>query len=322
MIYPWQQSQWRRLMAQYQQGRFPHALLLTGPAGLGQLELAGQLAQFLLCKQPTDQPCGCCPSCRLVLANNHPDLWNVVPEERGKNIKIDQIRSLIFNLSQTAQRAGNQVAIIAPAEALNRAAANALLKTLEEPAEKVILLLVSHQPGALPATITSRCQPIKFHAENADIWLNAQLQTLNIAADAHILLKISEQAPLRALELAQNNYLSLRDQFLKHLVLTSQRKTALLAAVPDFLQQDLMLWIDIFISLVSDLIRLHLGVNPSLLTHSDRLSPLQQLTQSHPLPTLLPLQTQLTQTRQWLSNSQIHLNEQLLLESLLICWSK
>ena len=150
ILYPWQKNQWQRLLSQHRQERLPHALLLTGAAGLGKETFARQFAQFLLCKAAGESVCGQCAGCSLILANNHPDLLMIAPEESGKNIKVDQIRDMSATLNQTAQRAGYQVAIISPAEALNRAAANALLKTLEEPSGRVLLLLVSHQPGALP----------------------------------------------------------------------------------------------------------------------------------------------------------------------------
>lgn len=322
LLYPWQQRQWQQLLSLHQQERLPHALLLAGPAGLGKRIFAEQFAHYLLCKTPVnDSACGQCAGCHLTSAHNHPDLLNIFPEEKGKNIKIDSIRQMILTLNQTAQRAGYQVVIIAPSDALNKAGANALLKTLEEPIGKVVLLLVSDQPSTLPATITSRCQKITFTgSREANIWLTQKLEDLNISADADLFLKIAEYAPLRALELANNHYLTLRDELLVHLLALTQQKTQLLAPVAHYLEQDLIRWVDAFISLVVDMIRLHLGVKASALTNPDRLSQLQQLKQCHPLLTLPPFLTQLHQARQSLLNSQIHLNEQLLLESLLIHW--
>jgi DNA polymerase III subunit delta' len=320
-LYPWQQPQWQQLVSQYRQQRLPHALLFTGPTGLGKRTFAQHFARYLLCREAQESACGQCPGCRLTLVNNHPDLLSIAPEEAGKNIKVDQIREMIPVLSQTAQRAGYQIAIISPAEALNRAAANALLKTLEEPAGRVLLILVSHQPGALPATITSRCQRIAFTAGfGAESWLQQQLQAHNFTAEANLLLKIAEYAPLRALDLAQGQYLALRDQLLGHLLAVAQKKTTLLAPVSDFLKQDLKLWLDAFISLILDLARLHIGLETPALTNHDRFDLLQSLIRIYPLSNLWPFLTKLHQARCWLVNTQIHLNEQLLLESLLIDW--
>lgn len=319
-LYPWQHQQWQQLLSQHRQQRLPHALLLSGVPGLGKLAFAQQVAQYLLCKTVAGgQACGACSGCRLILANNHPDLLNIAPEERDKNIKIEQIRNMILTLNQTALRTGYQVAIISPAEALNKAAANALLKTLEEPAGRVVLLLVTDQPGALPATIVSRCQQIRFSGQpGAKTWLTEQLVALSIPADSDLLLKIAEYAPLRALELAQNNYLALRDQLLTHLVAIGKHQVSPIVPVPEYLKQDLRLWVNAFISLIADVLRLHLSVDVEGLTNQDCLPQLQVLAKIYSLVRLLPLWDALIRARRALLSNQIHLNEQLLLESLLI----
>jgi len=308
------------LLSQHQQQRLPHALLLSGVAGLGKLAFAQQFAQYLLCKTVgVDQPCGQCPGCHLVLAGNHPDLLNLFPEETGKNIKIDQIREMITVVSQTTQRAGYRAVIIAPAESLNKAAANALLKTLEEPAGKTVLLLVSHQAGALPATVTSRCQPIQFAGTmDANAWLSARLKELHQPDQAQLLLKIAEYAPLRALALAQNRYLPMRDQLLANLQAYSQRQAPLLAMVTDYLKQDLVMWVEAFISLLTDILRLQLGVQLQWIVNQDCLGSLQQLSSAYPASRISPLLSRLGQARQSLLSTQVHLNDQLLLESILI----
>jgi DNA polymerase III subunit delta' len=319
-LYPWQEPQWRRLISQHQQNRLPHALLITGQTGLGQLEFAEQWAQYLFCEKRTETACGQCRSCRWMVAGTHPDLWRVTPEEAGKNIKIDQIREMQRGLHQTAQRAGYQIALIAPADALNKAAANALLKILEEPPGKVLLLLISHQPGALPATVVSRCQQWPLTASEAVSrrWLAARLQTLGLPANADQLLKIAEYAPLCALELAQNHYLTARDQLLAHCLAVHQGKATSLAPVTEYLKQGVKIWVDLLFSITADLLRLHLKVKADLLVNQDSLPQLQRLAFAYPITHWLNVLTALTQARQALLNHQIHLNEQLLLESLLI----
>ncbi len=325
MLYPWQQVQWQQLLSDHRQNRLAHALLLAGPPGLGKFHFAQRFAQYLLCTQTdgqAQQACDHCSGCHLVLANNHPDLITLVPED-SKNIKIEQIRRLTGVVAQTALRAGYQVVILYPAEALNRAAANALLKTLEEPTGAVILLLVSHQPGALPATILSRCQRMKFSCQDplqAGAWLNHQFQTLNINADSELLLKIAEHSPLHALTLAQNQYVELRDQLLSHLLAISQQKVNPIEQVSDYLKQDLELWVNIFISLLLDMVRLQLGVQSRLLVNHDRLIQLDRINKFYSLSALLALLTELQQARQWVLSNSIHLNTQLLLEKLLISW--
>jgi DNA polymerase III subunit delta' len=319
MIYPWQQLQWRQVLSQYQQNRLPHALLLCGPSGLGKGAFAQQLANLLLCQAPAGAACGNCSGCRLLAANHHPDLFKLVPEEKGKNIKIDSIRELTDSLSQTGQRAGYQVAIINPADALNKAAANALLKTLEEPEGKVQFLLISDQPARLPATIISRCQRITFSAAlDANIWLQEQLQQLQITADVNLLLKMSEYAPLRALHLSQTNFLQLRENLIKSLCDYVQLKISPLPMVNEILKNDSEMWLEVFISLMNDLIRLHLNTPADYLINRDLLSSLQLLQKFYPLPSVWRLMEKLLEARRFLQMNQFHLNEQLLIESVLI----
>jgi DNA polymerase-3 subunit delta' len=147
--------------------RFPQALLIEGPEGIGKRVLAMRIARARLCESPRadGSACGACASCAYVAAGQHPDLRLVEPvayDEEGNAtpqdvIRIDAIRDLTEWSQLTSHRRGAKIAVIAPAEAMHYAAANALLKTLEEPPAGTSLLLVSHQPGRLPATIRSRC---------------------------------------------------------------------------------------------------------------------------------------------------------------------
>lgn len=166
---PWQALQWSNLQARRDRGALPHALLLTGPEGLGKREFARAFACGLLCAQPVGgHACGHCRSCLLLAAGTHPD-WLVLGRGVRRDgtvrseIVIDQIRELAAKLAMSSQFGGWQVACIDPADAMNTAAANALLKTLEEPSTQTLLMLVADAPWRLPATIRSRCQRIEFH---------------------------------------------------------------------------------------------------------------------------------------------------------------
>jgi DNA polymerase-3 subunit delta' len=168
---PWQHRAWARLGPPLAASRLGHALLLTGPVQLGKRELAMALAQRLLCVQPADAAgpaCGNCRSCRLFAAGNHPDFASVtieLNEKTGKprsEILVDQIRALGRWLNLTAQFGGCQAALIEPADGMKGAAANALLKSLEEPLPGRYLILVTARPAQLPATIRSRCQRIEM----------------------------------------------------------------------------------------------------------------------------------------------------------------
>lgn len=156
------EPQWHYLNKRWQANNLPHAMLLTGQSHLDKSLFAFNFAKYLFCTNKTKTFCGDCRSCQLIQAESHPDIYHLQPEEKGKAIRIDQIRELIVQLNQTAQQNSYKIAIISPADSLNQAAANALLKTLEEPSANTIIFLISEQISLLPATIRSRCQIIKF----------------------------------------------------------------------------------------------------------------------------------------------------------------
>jgi DNA polymerase-3 subunit delta' len=205
---PWHESAWRSLARARSGGAMPHALLLRGAQGLGKGRFARRLAAALLCPTPDDSgdACGRCDACRQTTAGSHPDLLWAVPEEAGRAIKIDAVRELIAKSALAAQPAAYRVCLIEPADALNRASANALLKTLEEPTAQTVLLLVSSHPDRLPATIRSRCQLVTFRIpgpEAASQWLAAAVASDRIDA----CLRIAGGAPLRALEAAREDWI-------------------------------------------------------------------------------------------------------------------
>ena len=155
------QDQWQYFVKQRANNTLPHAMLFMG----GEIDFVQNLAKFLLCsnvKQGALEACEKCKSCQLFNAQVHPDYFLVSPEEKSKVITVDQIRQLSHALTHTAQLNYYQIAVIAPAHAMNIAAANALLKTLEEPPGPVIIILISNKPHILPRTIYSRCQVINL----------------------------------------------------------------------------------------------------------------------------------------------------------------
>lgn len=159
---PWHKSVIEQFSLQLSAGLHGHAYLVGMHQGYGGFELSLTLAQVALCKQPTaGGPCGHCKACQLFLAGNHPDFYKV--EADGNQIKVDQIRELCQRLTSTAQQGGKRVAVIKNCERLNVAAANALLKTLEEPGKETLLLLQTDTPSRLMATISSRCQRLHFN---------------------------------------------------------------------------------------------------------------------------------------------------------------
>lgn len=192
---PWQQRAYVHAASAIDGGRMGHALLFCGPARLGKGAVARRLARRLLCeaRRPDGEPCGECRGCRLFAAGTHPDFHDVsfALNREGTRLRtevvIEQVRELSGRLSLTPQYGGAQVAIVDPADALNNAACNALLKTLEEPQPGRYLWLVAAEPARLPATIRSRCQKLEFRlppAEEALAWLQAQGHDARTAAEA------------------------------------------------------------------------------------------------------------------------------------------
>ena len=205
---PWQQAIFDSAVQAHAQGRLGHALLLVGPAHMGKREVAEALAKRLLCSSPSqnNQACGQCRSCRFFEQRSqrdpietrpdgslshpdghsgHPDaifLGYVLnekanPKKMRTELVVEQVRELGQWFALTSSQGVAQVALIEPADQLNESAANALLKTLEEPAQNRFLLLVTSHPGRLPATIRSRCQRLEFRlppAAEAQAWLRTQ----------------------------------------------------------------------------------------------------------------------------------------------------
>jgi DNA polymerase III subunit delta' len=200
---PWLVPTRQRLQAAWQSGRFPHALLMAGRAGVGQSELALWAAQLALCEASAGRPCGSCGSCILFLAGNHPDLHRITLEEDSKVVKVDQIRALSAVLAMRSYRGGFQVGIIDPADALNTNAFNALLKTLEEPSEQTLLILVATRPSVLPATIVSRCMRLPVPLPTGAV-ARAWLAKDQPGHDWEQVLALANGAPLAARALVES----------------------------------------------------------------------------------------------------------------------
>jgi len=172
----WLSHETATLAAAHAADRLPHALLIHEAPGAGGDWLALWAARLVLCTQRERAPCGECLSCQRVMAGQHPDLITLRLVEESQQIRIEQVRELSEELSLTSHQGSYKVGVVSPADALNRFAANALLKTLEEPPPRTLLVLVATQPSRLPATILSRCQRIRIRAparSEAVAWLQA-----------------------------------------------------------------------------------------------------------------------------------------------------
>ena len=217
-IYPWQQQVCDTLT-----GRFPklaHGLLFYGKKGCGKEAFAQQFLAWVLClnRQP-DGPCGECGSCQWLKADTHPNYVYISTDEDNKKqnakIKIEKIRDLLPFVQQTVD--GWRVIVMEPAESLNIASANALLKTLEEPGENIVIILLGDHYLKLPATIRSRLQHFaldRISAVQFSEYVEAQLPEAG-SSQQQLLMNLSNQMPLQAVEVAQSSWLPLRQEFME-----------------------------------------------------------------------------------------------------------
>ena len=327
MIHPWNAGLFRQLTAD--PAHLPHAILLHGPAGVGKLDLAVALARWALCQQPgLDGACGVCDACNWFDQGNHPDYRRVepleaeaqeapsedatttkkAPKKGARIIKVEAIREISEFLNLTAHRGGWRVALIHPAEFMNSAAANALLKTLEEPPAGVLLLLVSHLPGRLLPTVISRCRKVAVPLpERADAltWLrNTGL------AEPEAPLAEAGGAPLAALTFAEPERAARREAFLDLLARPRQLDACQAAQTFQPVMADAWAWLTRW---VHDLLTQRLAGQ----THyfPSRTSSIARIARATGLPELLALQQELAQAGRWLRHP---LSAQLLLESWLI----
>lgn len=326
-IYPWQTTVWQRLNQDAQ--RMPHALLLHGRAGIGKYDFARTLSKSLLCidKLQHGKACGVCPSCNWFSDESHPDFRLLSPEQEAEpeedavstkkskkktQISVAQIRELGDFLSLSSHRSnGLRIVLIHPAEALNVASANALLKVLEEPASGVVFILVAHQLQRLLPTIISRCQKISMpipDEEQSLSWL-AQQGVQNAKQQ----LAYQEGSPIKVFaEQAQFNQLS---ELWKHLSLGRKLEPHIAApvAIANSVESGvvaLQKWLyDVAAVKLGQQARYHLHIANALQVLADRVN----------LSRIFELQKKATELRKLASHP---LNHELQIESFLLEYTK
>ncbi|MBE0484782.1 DNA polymerase III subunit delta' [Marinobacter sp.] len=221
---PWLGGAWSAVQQRLAQDRLPHALLIVGERGVGKREWAQAVGGLLLCSSPaklgagTVVACGHCKQCELMAAGSHPDLRVYAPE-KSRMVKVDQIRALSSFAVASPQVAHHKVVIVDRADQLNINAANALLKTLEEPLPDVTLLLLQESGRPVLPTIRSRCQALTIplpSAEQAGRWLADKVSELEDGSQpgTDVLAKsllLAGNAPRLALEYVMGDFLTLRD---------------------------------------------------------------------------------------------------------------
>lgn len=257
-LYPWLNIPWQQWLQRAEQGKAPASLLVASRDGLGSDRLIRNIAKSLLCTT-SDDACGFCHSCQLFSAGNHPDFHHITPEKEGKAISVDTIRLASKAALNSSQLGGTRVIYISPAESMNESAANALLKTLEEPAASCYFILETLSNKALLATILSRCQRVNVAHPSPDVflrWLSEQGYT----ELPQYLYQLAEGSPVEALRLLESGLYKETEQLAeKWLKFVASPKSELvsfgrwLAEEPD--RRLSWLWM-----LFSDVIRYQMGL--------------------------------------------------------------
>ena len=263
---PWLLPDWQALLARHDQGTMPHAVMLQGIQGIGKQAFAGHAANTLLCEVSGEAACGDCASCKLLAAGTHPDLRILEPLakevtvnkekvlKQEATIKVDAIRALSDWLRLTPHFNAYRIAIIRPAEAMTISAANALLKTLEEPARHCLLMLLVTDSGSLPATVRSRCQlfqlAVRDRSTTIDWLVTQQIQNPESALD------LALGGPYSAVSAAAPEAMSQRERLLKVWINILQGRASVALSAKSISEIPTREILQCFSSLVADTVKL------------------------------------------------------------------
>lgn len=285
-LYPWLTPHFQQIISAFRQDHGHHALLFKADTGLGVESLIQSVAAWLICKQPQDQQaCSNCHSCRLFNAGNHPDFHLLAPLE-DKDIGVDQVREINEKVSQHAQQNGNKIVYIQAAQRLTESAANALLKTLEEPRPHTYFLLQTDLSAGLPATIYSRCQTRLINpppTQTAMDWLQGQYPAK--IDEISTALCINYGRPLAAAETLEKKLLEKRREFLRQFWLFYSRRSPL-EILPHFEKELVFQQLDWIASFLADALKDKLGIMENWVNQD--LSPgIQQFSQKQSVAGLL-----------------------------------
>ncbi len=277
-ILPWQQKQMRQIFEMSKQDRLPHALLFSGPDGIGLKEFSLFFAASRLClTKGSNDPCGHCQSCELFKGKSNPDIKLIEPDIKTGNFHVDTTRDLVNYTSLKAFLNNDmKIIIINEADVMNRFSANSLLKMLEEPSSQSMFILLSHRPSELLVTIRSRCQKINFYPtysnESID-WVEKNFDNSKFSAD--LLLNLAGGAPLRVEALLEEEYLENRAQYLKDLELLNKKKANPVNIAACWNKLGAKSSIHCLMQLTNDLVRLKLSSQVKNITNTDLIDDLQ-----------------------------------------------
>lgn len=314
-IYSWQKDHWSHLTHAVLTKKLAHGLLFSGTPGIGKTHLAQHLVAYLHCENPSEAACGCCRACYQILSGQNPDHMNLDLSEKARFITVDDVRLMTDWLAQTAHGGRCQTVIIHQADRLNRAAANALLKTLEEPPGESYIILLDQQRAPLLPTILSRLHVI-------DCTQVPRSLVVDYLADKHgdnanLLYDLFYGAPLS--EVNANDLLSCRDKLFQSLLMLKDNNMDVVLLSDRMLKTDLDMLLNLWSSILLDMLRLSCGFSVERVTHSDRSNALLALLHNVSYSFLLRMVNELNYARfHW--GGANHLNQSLLLNRLLLMW--
>jgi len=314
--YPWLRPDYEKLVAGYQAGRAHHALLVHALPGLGEDALIYALCRFLLCQQPENQKsCGHCKGCQLMLAGTHPDYYLLAPEKGKATLGIDAVRDVSEKLYERSRLGGAKVVWIPDAALLTEAAANALLKTLEEPPADTWFFLACREPARLLATLRSRCR-LHHLAPPAENYACALLGRETQASAESILsaLRLCGGAPAAATELLQTEHQASRQALCQSVeqALHGGDWLSLLTALNHEQVAERLHWLA---TLLLDALKMQ--QRATLLTNVDAISLVQHLAQQLSATRLHAVLAALVECREQLL-TVVGVNRELLLTDLLL----
>ncbi|MDC0661888.1 DNA polymerase III subunit delta' C-terminal domain-containing protein [Marinobacter sp. SS21] len=331
---PWLADAWRLVEGSMRAGRLTHALLIGGDRGVGKQVLAESLAHLLVCEQVAAAvnvgdnggemglaPCGQCKQCELVAAESHPDIRRYAPE-KSRLIKVDQIRALSVFAVSSPQVARRKVILVDRADQLNLNAANALLKTLEEPSDDVVLLLLQESGRPILPTLRSRCQCVTIATPASQVgldWLELQprgdTHQEAPSRDQHLrALTLAGSAPRLALEYLNGEFLGQRQDALDAFRRFMKNELSLAEAAKSFKTLGLEGTLWLMENWAADLARLGAGGRAS---DPDSADMLRYLATSNPPWRVHGLLQQLQEAR---AAGIYNVNPELEAERLLMAW--
>ena len=320
--YPWQQDDWLAFERRIVSGKLPHALLFSGAKGIGKQNFAETFVYRLFCHDVQQGiACGKCDACHLLNIGNHPDLYRVAKLEDKRDISVDQIRALISNVNLKPHSAIKKIAFIEQTELMSENASNSLLKTLEEPPESCLLILITHRPDKLLPTIRSRCQAQAFVLPERSLaleWLKSNIEADDLA-QAEKILALAGGAPLQAVIYAKEGTLQQRDDMFTALQELQNGKQNPVSVAGAWLKKDLEVTLYCMISWLTDMIRLKVSPQPPLLGNPDLKVALTSLSKQSELSRMLKFHEHIIDMQSW-KNSNI--NVQSILEEMLVQWSR